>query len=464
MESTVISSVKKQQPQQTTINSPLKLRRFIDLFRSPHDLGFEKQKKQAIYNLIAFSAFLFSILIVICSYFILQQFLRYFILDLNMNLNMNFNLIIIFTNLIHSFSNRPLLWALMFGFVLHPFKQKVSLLILNWISSLNDTHRPAILEVFILPFNLINYFLTTVSTIIIQYGKLLGLIFFALLFIHLTMYYFIFAHRIWLIIVSSLIFVFNLLKSIQSYANLYVLLTLTVGHFSLLCFSWNEDTKNFLIKSTPVIWILFLYKLLLLFNTIGTLFFILLISMLTIGIVAKFYGIKGSINQTDSLTNLSININHLKDQIWNFILTLLPSHQNDEDELELTDESIDESTDYSNKCFNKLPFDASSPLVTKPTIETNLPPSRDKLNDNDLKIEDINENLNLTRLTAAVKSPEKSLKKDKMFKKKFFRRNSLIDKDMTKQIKGNYLSDTYLYALVWSCILGNYFLRIIFRI
>src|SRR4051812_35527366 len=114
----------------------------------------------------------------------------------------------------------------MFGFVLHPFKQRVTQLILNWITRLNDTHRPAILEVFFLPFSLVNYCLTTVSTIIIQYAKLLGFIFFALLFIHLTLYYFIFAHKVWLAITSTLLFVFNLLKSIQSYANLYVLLAL----------------------------------------------------------------------------------------------------------------------------------------------------------------------------------------------------------------------------------------------
>ena len=73
MESPAISSAKEQQ--NTTVNSPRKIRRFIDLFRT-HDFGFEKQRKQAIYNLIAFSAFLFLILTVICCYFILQQFLR----------------------------------------------------------------------------------------------------------------------------------------------------------------------------------------------------------------------------------------------------------------------------------------------------------------------------------------------------------------------------------------------------
>lgn len=60
-------------------SSPIKKRRFIDLFRmTSHDQNFEKQKKQALYNLIAFSAFLFLIITVICCYFILGIFLLNF--------------------------------------------------------------------------------------------------------------------------------------------------------------------------------------------------------------------------------------------------------------------------------------------------------------------------------------------------------------------------------------------------
>lgn len=64
--------------QQTMSTSPKRIRRFIDLFRFGHqpELGFEKQRKQAIYNLVAFTAFFIFIITVICCFFILQQFLR----------------------------------------------------------------------------------------------------------------------------------------------------------------------------------------------------------------------------------------------------------------------------------------------------------------------------------------------------------------------------------------------------
>ena len=70
------SANKPQQTANTTITSPRKIRRFIDLFRT-HEIGFEKQRKQAFYNLIGFTAFFIFIFTVVCCYLILQQFLRY---------------------------------------------------------------------------------------------------------------------------------------------------------------------------------------------------------------------------------------------------------------------------------------------------------------------------------------------------------------------------------------------------
>lgn len=75
MDTTEMPSVKKDQ--QTAVgSSPKRIRRFIDLFRYPQEFGFEKQRKQAIYNLVAFSAFFIFIITVIACYLILQQFLR----------------------------------------------------------------------------------------------------------------------------------------------------------------------------------------------------------------------------------------------------------------------------------------------------------------------------------------------------------------------------------------------------
>lgn len=67
-------SARKDQKTANTVNSTARRIRFIDLFRPQ---GFEMQRKQAIYNLIAFSAFFIFIITVICCYLILQQFLRF---------------------------------------------------------------------------------------------------------------------------------------------------------------------------------------------------------------------------------------------------------------------------------------------------------------------------------------------------------------------------------------------------
>ena len=177
---------------------------------------------------------------------------------------------------------------------------------------------------------------------------------------------------------------------------------------------------------------------------------IALFSMLAIGVVAKFYGIKTSDgkHQAESVNHLNLNINFIKSQIWNFIQTLLPSH-NDEDELlaDLTDESFSNAdSTIDDKCFSASPIGASSPLIKTDFISA---PSGDKL-DRNKSNEDANRSTTI-----------KSDKKDKLFKaKKSFRKNSLInDNQSLKQMKPSNLSDAYLYALVWSSFLAQIYIR-----
>ena len=76
-----MASARKEQTNTTHQTSPRKIRRFIDLFRYPQEFGFEKQRKQAIYNLVAFTAFFILLITIVCCYLILQQFLRYVTID-----------------------------------------------------------------------------------------------------------------------------------------------------------------------------------------------------------------------------------------------------------------------------------------------------------------------------------------------------------------------------------------------
>ena len=383
----------------------------------------------------------------------------------------------------------------MFGFVLHPFKQRVTQLILNWLTSLKDSRRPAIIEVFFLPISLVNYCLTKVGAIIIQYRKLLGFILFALLFLHLTLYYFDFAQKVWLIITSILQFIFNLLMHIQ-YIPLYILFTFAGGHLGLLCFSYNANTKVFLIRSTPPIWIVLFCKVLLDFSTVGTLFLIILILMLTIGVAAKFYGInpsKVSGDRTDGVSSSGLDISFIKTKIWNFILSLLPSHSDEEEEL------IDPPPDFDdNLSFKRQTVkDKSSTLVngsspqkdegslqkdeSSPQKDESLPPvnenssqkdesspqkdeSSPPVNESSLQAKTVHAsgmpddqgNLNKSNLDetkSTIKVYEKPpLGERRLFKRKSFRRSSLSD------IRNN-LSTTYLYGLVWICFLAQIYLR-----
>lgn len=165
--------------------------------------------------------------------------------------------------------------------------------------------------------------------------------------------------------------------------------------------------------------------------------------MLVIGLSAKFYGIKiNGKKQIDSVNRLSFIINKLKNQIWNFILSLLPSHS-EEDEFDLINESNEERNliedTLENPVDNKSPLkEAKKEIIDKKNIfNDNLATKKAENNENDIE----------------------NKKTNKSFKYKLVRKNSLIDKDFSKQPKTNNLSDAYLYALVWSCFLAQIYIR-----
>ncbi|KAH7951124.1 hypothetical protein HPB52_004839 [Rhipicephalus sanguineus] len=118
-----------------------------DVSRSPFEIlsfvpqGHEKALKLAVYNTatLVFAAFVSAAGVAV--YFILQPFLG------------------------------PLLWALLFGSVLHPFKRSLCLLLGGWLDALREAGTPLAVGVFCLPFQVVDSVAERACNTVLQYFK-----------------------------------------------------------------------------------------------------------------------------------------------------------------------------------------------------------------------------------------------------------------------------------------------------
>lgn len=118
-----------------------------ELSRSPFEFlsfvpqGHEKALKQAVYNTVTILFAAFVIVAGVAVYFILQPFLG------------------------------PLLWAVLFGSVLHPFKRSLSCCLGSWLDSLRESSTPLAIGVVCLPFEVVDNVAERACTTALKYLK-----------------------------------------------------------------------------------------------------------------------------------------------------------------------------------------------------------------------------------------------------------------------------------------------------
>lgn len=201
-----------------------------DVARSPFEFlnlvpqGHEKALKHAVYNTatLVFAAFVSAAGVAV--YFILQPFLG------------------------------PLLWALLFGSVLHPFKRSLCLLLNGWLDALRDTSTPLAVGVFCLPFEVVDSVAERACNTVLQYFKwflaasvLVPLLYFAHHFLPVAV--------VWKVYGVLLVFYHVVSATLEIFSSGWMVWGLLVGYLGALCFWWSPQTEGYLRALSPAVWL-----------------------------------------------------------------------------------------------------------------------------------------------------------------------------------------------------------------
>lgn len=211
--------------------------------------GHESAMKQALYNTLAFVFVLVFAVSAIALYFILEPFLQ------------------------------PLLWALLFGSVLYPFKHSLSQALREW---LGNVQAPLAVAVAVSPFAVLDNIAQSFITIIQKYVKLLA----AIALIILVAY---FLPLAWLMrLLGVLHITFGLAaRLIAILSSGYAMWTMTIAYTLLLLFNFNEQVAPVFRILSPMLYFSIFCFVTGLFGALRIPALIAVVSLVVIGFFAE---------------------------------------------------------------------------------------------------------------------------------------------------------------------------------
>jgi hypothetical protein len=312
----------------------------------------QKGLKFAFYNTIALIFLGLVLSIMIAVYFILEPFLR------------------------------PLLWALLCGSALHPFKQKLLLYLQNWIKDLKTNCRPITLGTILLPFSIVNSLLDLMIALMKNYYKLLISIPVSLLLVYFSISYLESLNNYFYdLIISFMTTLVQLLSYLTSVNNTFIIITIIIAYLIAISFGWSDSTQTFLTYISPFVWITVLIHIIALSGTLGYIISIILVSIIIIGLL-KTIGTQSHTNdQIDGLALFSLEFKSIIYKISIFMISLLRDSENDtqNESHDSTDQSVDNSETNTQREFASVAT-SPIPLLNTSTIR------RESVNSNNIDV------------------------------------------------------------------------------
>ncbi|XP_064643473.1 transmembrane protein 245-like isoform X10 [Lineus longissimus] len=214
--------------------------------------GHEKALKQAFYNTAAL-VFVFLVAgATIAVYHILEAFIR------------------------------PLLWAVLCGTFLHPFKNTLTRTLQAWLRGLRNSGTPLAVGAVMLPIKVIDSASETLGSILMAHLKLIIAFSVGLPTVYI-LYYFGPLVKILGIIQSLFFFTYELI----GYLSTIWVLTLILGYILVVIFYWTPQSSPFLKHLAVPVWIALLLQIITLAGPLRVPLFIILVTMLIVGFLAE---------------------------------------------------------------------------------------------------------------------------------------------------------------------------------
>ncbi|XP_038058247.1 transmembrane protein 245-like isoform X2 [Patiria miniata] len=208
--------------------------------------GHEKNLKQAFYNA---ATILFIVLFcgaAVAVYFVLEIFIK------------------------------PLLWAVLCGTVLYPFKYTLTSYVSGWLQGLEDSSTPLAVGTIAIPLSLLNFASEQLGQVISHRFKLLVAVSLGLPLSYL-------AYQCLDYVVNILLGVFYVLYEGLGYFSTLWVWTIIIAYLLLVIFWWNDSSKALLGNLAVPVWIILLLHLANLTGPFRVLLFVVVITLVALG-------------------------------------------------------------------------------------------------------------------------------------------------------------------------------------